>query len=77
MAAGPDGPGSRSDQVAHGGQLGLSDSGDLEEVLDGIDRVEARHVHAAARKVIRSGRGALAAVGRVRALRRVHRVLSR
>jgi predicted Zn-dependent peptidase len=48
----------------------------LEEVLGGIDGVEVRHVHAAARKILSRGPGALAAVGRVRALRKTPRGLA-
>jgi predicted Zn-dependent peptidase len=48
----------------------------LEEVLSGIDAVRPAHVHAAAGKVLRGRRGALAAVGRVRSLRRAEGALA-
>ena len=48
----------------------------LEEVLAGIDAVAPRHVHAAADRVLRGRRGTLAAVGKVRSLKRARRALS-
>ncbi len=48
----------------------------LEEVLRGIDGVTPGRVHGAARKILARGQGALAAVGRVRALRKAGRGLA-
>jgi len=48
----------------------------LAEVLRGIDAVRCEHVHAAAATVLAGGRGALAAVGRVRSLRRAKRAMT-